>query len=95
VNIEIFAYTMQSNGGTYDMPLTEELLVSLNQLAQTDVTERQGVSSGDRAINEFIQALKRTMQASRSRDLDPQNKQVIPLFCINEVQACSAHHECP
>ncbi len=66
MNREIFAYTMQSNGRTYDVPLTEELLISLNQLAQADVTERQGVSSDDRAINEFIQALKRTMQASRS-----------------------------
>jgi hypothetical protein len=64
MNIEIFAYTMQSNGRTYDMPRTEELLVSLNQLAQTDVTERQGVSSADRAINEFIQALKRTRKNS-------------------------------
>jgi hypothetical protein len=60
---KLTAYLFRSDGTVCAMP-TEELLVALLQVTQRSPGAGQPVSSDSAAIQGFLQAIKRTMQAS-------------------------------
>ena len=66
VNMELYAYLTQHDGLVSTLPVTEELLASLHHLAQGAGAADKAVADDGVAVKAFVQALKRTIQGSRS-----------------------------
>lgn len=61
---ELCAYLIRDDGRVSDMP-TDELLGALDQVKRGSTVQGQNMSSDKEAVYAFLQALKRTMRASK------------------------------
>lgn|GEM_PF-2458356 len=61
---ELCAYLIRDDGRVSDMP-TDELLGALDQVKRGSAVQGQNMSSDKEAVYAFLQALKRTMRASK------------------------------
>ncbi|HEU5230127.1 MAG TPA: hypothetical protein VFU49_20070 [Ktedonobacteraceae bacterium] len=63
---ELCAYLVSDDGQVSQLP-TEDLRAAFAQLRQASATQQQNTSSNTTTIYEFLQTLKRTLQASREK----------------------------
>jgi hypothetical protein len=66
--MHIYAYVVASDGTVREMPVTEELLRSLEQVAQRGSLENHERTEAPTVIGEFLTALKRAMHQSAGSD---------------------------
>ena len=63
MELEVFAYAVDSTGMVRHLPVTEELLSLLEQLKQQEAKERRGPDAGA-TIGQWVQMLKRVMHTT-------------------------------